>query len=145
MKEFLCIDSPEGQASEEDETDGLEIGTKDTLSFSWRALKESRLVLSSEELVGRLLTRLCFSSLLHATVVNPAYGPPNLRLALWIDQLWSIGSLAFTQLAELRHRGAFSTVSSLFAACCILCVRTRDARIRRYPNTWYQVMLPLRI
>ena len=50
VKEVLCIDSPEGQASEEDEMDGLEIGTKDTLSFSWRALKESRFDPISESL-----------------------------------------------------------------------------------------------
>lgn len=29
-----------------------------------------------------------------------------------------IGNLTFTQLANLRHRGAFTTVSSTFATCC---------------------------
>lgn len=29
-----------------------------------------------------------------------------------------IGNLTFTQLASLRHRGAFSTVSATFATCC---------------------------
>jgi hypothetical protein len=29
-----------------------------------------------------------------------------------------IGNLTFTQLVTLRHRGAFSTVSATFAACC---------------------------
>ena len=42
VKEILCIDSPEGHTPEEDEMDDLDVGAKDTLSFSWRALKESR-------------------------------------------------------------------------------------------------------
>lgn len=29
-----------------------------------------------------------------------------------------IGNLSFTQLASLRHRGAFTTVAATFAACC---------------------------
>ena len=48
VREVLCIDSPEGHSSEDDEIHGLEIGTKDTLSFSWRGLKESRSVLRSK-------------------------------------------------------------------------------------------------
>jgi hypothetical protein len=59
VKEVLCIDSPEGHASEEDELDGLDIGTKDTLSFSWRALKEARLAPSSDCLPNLLLTHFC--------------------------------------------------------------------------------------
>ena len=38
----LCFDSPEGHVLESREEDGLDVGVKDTLSFSWRALKESR-------------------------------------------------------------------------------------------------------
>lgn len=60
VKEVLCIDSPEGHISEEDEIDGLDIGTKDTLSFSWRALKEARLAPNSDSLPNSLLTRFCF-------------------------------------------------------------------------------------
>lgn len=59
VRGVLCIDSPEGRGSEEDEMDGLDIGTKEKLSFSWRALKESRLVSSPECLPNLLLTRLC--------------------------------------------------------------------------------------
>lgn len=36
----LCNDAPEGFVP--DEVDEEEIGTKDVLSYSWRALKESR-------------------------------------------------------------------------------------------------------
>ena len=41
VKPVLCIDSPEGQGDEDDEKE-LDFGVKDTLSFSWRALKEAR-------------------------------------------------------------------------------------------------------
>ncbi len=40
VRDVLCVDSPEGHVTEE--TDGLDIGDKDTLSYSWRALKEAR-------------------------------------------------------------------------------------------------------
>lgn len=59
VKEVLCIDSPEGHGFEEDEMDGLDIGTKDTLSFSWRALKEARLAPGSDCVPDLLLTRFC--------------------------------------------------------------------------------------
>ena len=42
VKQILCFDSPEGHVPEEAEEDDLDIGVKDALSFSWRALKESR-------------------------------------------------------------------------------------------------------
>lgn len=41
VKPILCIDSPEGQGDDEEVKD-IDIGIKDTLSFSWRMLKESR-------------------------------------------------------------------------------------------------------
>ena len=40
------MDSPEGYTGEDFEEDDLDIGVKDTLSFSWRALKEARCVRS---------------------------------------------------------------------------------------------------
>lgn len=42
VKDVLCIDSPEGHADTDVGNDELDIGIKDTLSFSWRALKEAR-------------------------------------------------------------------------------------------------------
>ena len=42
VKEVLCFDAPEGHESGEADDRDLDIGAKDTLSFSWRALKESR-------------------------------------------------------------------------------------------------------
>lgn len=44
VKGVLCFDSPEGYNVEEDEDGDFDVGTKDILSFSWRALKESRFV-----------------------------------------------------------------------------------------------------
>lgn len=32
----------------------------------------------------------------------------------------AVGNLSFTQLANLRHRGAFTTVAATFATCCQL-------------------------
>ena len=40
VKDILCNDFPEGHLPENE--DGLDIDTKDVLSYSWRALKESR-------------------------------------------------------------------------------------------------------
>lgn len=42
VKPVLCIDSPEGYALPDSEEEELGIGIKDTLSYSWRALKETR-------------------------------------------------------------------------------------------------------
>lgn len=40
VKPVLCIDSPEGHTDEP--IDDLAVGPKDILSYSWRALRESR-------------------------------------------------------------------------------------------------------
>ncbi len=42
VRDTLCFDAPEGHETDE-EADEVDIGTKDVLSFCWRALKESRL------------------------------------------------------------------------------------------------------
>lgn len=43
VRHTLCFDAPEGHEVDE-EADDVDIGTKDVLSFCWRALKESRLI-----------------------------------------------------------------------------------------------------
>ena len=53
------------------------------------------------------------------------------------DDYQSIGELVFEQLAELRHRGAFSTVSQTFAAWCIACRRLPGFECLLFP--FYQV------
>jgi hypothetical protein len=40
VKPVLCIDSPEGHT--DDSLDELALGPKDLLSYSWRALRETR-------------------------------------------------------------------------------------------------------
>ncbi|KAI9043885.1 THADA/TRM732 family protein [Aspergillus affinis] len=116
VKPVLCIDSPEGHSDEPAE--GLSVGPKDILSYSWRALRESSL-------------------LLHATLANSTYGPQGLS-GLTYEDYEKIGTTSFTQLAELRHRGAFSTVSQTFATCCLRCGQSGNAEISELPNRWYQ-------
>lgn len=53
-----------------------------------------------------------------------------------------VGNLTFSQLSDLRHRGAFSTVSLTFAHCCQL---TQDyggdgQQANMLLQTWYQVI-----
>jgi hypothetical protein len=52
-----------------------------------------------------------------------------------------LGRLCFTQLLELRHRGAFSTVSQTFAVFCRRCVSSNVPSIRALPEMWYQVLM----
>lgn len=49
------------------------------------------------------------------------------------------GELAFTELAELRHRGAFSTVSQTFAMCCLRCAESEVPETRALTKEWYYV------
>ena len=42
VKDVLCFDAPEGHDVSEDDFNEHDVGTKDVLSFCWRALKESR-------------------------------------------------------------------------------------------------------
>ncbi|KAJ5613334.1 hypothetical protein N7510_006528 [Penicillium lagena] len=116
VKPVLCIDSPEGHTDEPIED--LSVGPKDILSYSWRALRES-------------------SMLLHATMINQTYGPPG-GDGLQRADFEKVGRASFTQLAELRHRGAFSTVSQTFATCCERCSKSDNLSIRELPRLWYQ-------
>ncbi|KAL4864834.1 hypothetical protein BDV12DRAFT_7425 [Aspergillus spectabilis] len=116
VKPHLCIDSPEGHAAEPIED--LKVGPKDILSYSWRALRES-------------------SMLVHATLSNATYGPEG-ETGLTRDDYEKIGRSSFTQLAELRHRGAFSTVAQTFASCCQRCGQSSNTDISTLPLLWYQ-------
>lgn len=80
----------------------------------------------------------CYSLLLYATLANSTYGPQG-GSGLRKDDYESIGSSSFTQLAELRHRGAFSNVSQTFATCCLRCSQSNDPTISSLPQEWYQV------
>lgn len=79
------------------------------------------------------------SSLMLAMITNPGYSPLKPEDGLSYADFRRLGDLAFTQLAELRHRGAFSTVSQTFLACCSRCARSSDAMIASLPKHWYNV------
>ncbi|KZZ95080.1 HEAT repeat protein [Ascosphaera apis ARSEF 7405] len=119
VRDVLCVDSPEGQHDDPSEDIA---GPKDILSCSWRALRESSL-------------------LLHAILSSYTYAPPH---TLTSTDFATIGDLSFTQLAELRHRGAFSTVSQTFATCCQRCGGTSESSdTHELPRRWYARILEI--
>lgn len=145
MKDVLCFDSPEGY-EESEEGDGLDLGngTKDTLSFCWRALKESR---SANVHLDYFVLTLVSSSLMNFMVENIGHSLSDSDSGFLYEYFQKLGNLAFTQLAELRHRGAFSSVSQTFAACCRKCAQAnqssdpqvKQSPISRLPVHWYKV------
>lgn len=74
-------------------------------------------------------------------LVNKTYSPTADALGLRFEDLQRIGQLSFTELASLRHRGAFSAVAQTFAACCARCAQSRDKNIRGLVEVWYTVSL----
>lgn len=113
----LCIDSPENSTDEADEE--FVGGPKDILSYSWRALRDSSLLLRAL-LDGRVFKEQSTSS----------------PLKLYF--LEKIGSLCMDQLSNLRHRGAFSTVAQTFSVLCQRIADSKDASITSLRNTWYE-------
>ncbi|KAI5928616.1 putative death-receptor fusion protein-domain-containing protein [Camillea tinctor] len=100
VKHVLCDDSPEGHLPEEmEEVDGLD--TKDLLSYSFRAIHES-------------------SNLSRAISNNARSKREDGFLTPSRQNFEAIGRLTFNELSNLRHRGAFTTVSQTFASCCQL-------------------------
>jgi hypothetical protein len=96
VKPTLCDDAPEGHVPE-DMDDAPDISTKDILSYCWRALKEASL------LMGAMLS---------PALLAPCTSPMEFKNSMF--------ELCFTQLGELRHRGAFSTVAQTWTTCCSL-------------------------
>ncbi|KAG5924019.1 hypothetical protein E4U61_001925 [Claviceps capensis] len=98
VRDILCDDSPEGHLPQElEEMDGLD--TKDLLSYSFRAVHES-------------------SNLMRAMILTITNQGREGLITPSKEVFERIGNLTFTQLASLRHRGAFTTVSATFATCC---------------------------
>ncbi|KAF4585733.1 HEAT repeat protein [Ophiocordyceps camponoti-floridani] len=98
VRDVLCFDSPEGHLPQDlEDIEGLE--TKSLLSFSFRAVNEASNLLRTVVLTARNRGRVGF--------VAPSE-----------EVFGRIGGLAFDQLANLRHRGALTTVGLLFAAFC---------------------------
>ncbi|CAO2651647.1 Nn.00g042170.m01.CDS01 [Neocucurbitaria sp. VM-36] len=116
----LCADAPEGHVPDEME-DETSLDTKEILSYSWRGLKEA--------------------STLLRTVISKAPVGNNERSVITPELFERLGRLCFTQLLELRHRGAFSTVSQTFATFCRRCVSSDIPALRALPETWYQETL----
>ncbi|KAF4124146.1 hypothetical protein GMORB2_5862 [Geosmithia morbida] len=98
VKSILCDDSPEGHLPQElEEVDG--INTKDVLSYSFRSVHESSNLMRTVVLTIRNKD------------MEGVISPSSASFA-------KIGNLSFNQLSTLRHRGAFTTVSTTFATCC---------------------------
>lgn len=119
---LLCNDAPEGYLPE-DMDDDADRNTKDVLSYAWRALKEASLLLRTV--------------VLNLEQFHLAF--PEKRLST----MTMLGDLCFNQLAELRHRGAFSTVAQTFAVVCAECLSSTDKSIGLLTDFWYQCTLDL--
>ncbi|KAF2085259.1 hypothetical protein K490DRAFT_46993 [Saccharata proteae CBS 121410] len=118
---ILCNDAPEGHVPDDMEEEP-DLTTKDILSYSWRALKEA-------------------STLIRVVVAKAPFNLPDGTVVLETSEFEELGRLCFLQLAELRHRGAFSTVAQTFAACCLRSSRSSDPAIRQLLESWYQETL----
>ncbi|RYP32263.1 hypothetical protein DL767_005314 [Monosporascus sp. MG133] len=100
VRHILCDDSPEGHLPEElEEVEGLD--TKGLLSYSFRAIHES-------------------SNLMKTIGNNARNERAKGLLTLPRDSFERTGRLTFEELSNLRHRGAFTTVTQTFASCCQL-------------------------
>ncbi|KAI1085719.1 putative death-receptor fusion protein-domain-containing protein [Whalleya microplaca] len=100
VRHVLCDDSPEGHLPEElEEVDGLD--TKDLLSYSFRAIHES-------------------SNLMRTVANNARHDRKSGFHTTSRHNFETIGKLTFDELSNLRHRGAFTTVSQTFTSCCQL-------------------------
>ncbi|KAI1144095.1 hypothetical protein F5Y05DRAFT_363612 [Hypoxylon sp. FL0543] len=107
VRHVLCDDSPEGHLPEElEEVEGLD--TKDLLSYSFRAVHES-------------------SNLMRVIASNARKNRGPGLLAPSRRNFEAIGRLTFDELSNLRHRGAFTTVSQTFTSCCQL--------VKYFPNS----------
>ncbi|KAI0481685.1 putative death-receptor fusion protein-domain-containing protein [Xylaria cf. heliscus] len=120
VQHILCDDSPEGHLPEElQQIEGLD--TKDLLSYSFRAIHES-------------------SNLLRTIAQNARHDRKQGFLAPTRQNFEDIGSLTFDELSNLRHRGAFSTVSQTFTACCQLvqCIPAHEYNNVDLLKQWYE-------
>jgi Putative death-receptor fusion protein (DUF2428) len=139
VKDVLCNDSPEGHLPHGlDDIDSVD--TKDILSYSFRAIDESR-YLCPELIISLLLTSV-FSNLMRslATKIKYTWEDGSGIIPLQVFNL--IGELTFEQLSSLRHRGAFTTVALTFARCCQLTqtkIASDELMGSNILQRWYQV------
>ncbi|KAK5111618.1 hypothetical protein LTR85_011796 [Meristemomyces frigidus] len=126
VKPILCNDAPEGYLPEGLVEKAPDVTTKDTLSYCWRALKEASLLLGVLVSAGTKAT-------------------PNPEEVKDSQRLNDLCGLCFAQLAELRHRGAFSTVAQTWITCCTRSSGSAEDSAPRKLYAWYdRVLLILR-
>ena len=120
-----------------EEAEGLD--TKDLLSYSFRAVQESRFVFSL--LGSSISTNTQASNLLQTIVSTLKFSRCTGALKPSSQTVRHIGNLSFLQLSELRHRGAFTTVSQTFATCCQSVKYLIDADVWGHAllEWWYRV------
>ncbi|KAK9334172.1 putative death-receptor fusion protein-domain-containing protein [Lipomyces starkeyi] len=123
VEKILCHDSPEGNLPEELEEQYLasleeEYGpaTQLILSYAWRAIGESSALLTV------LLSRI-----------------PDDESKLLDDKVVTdLGNLLLSELATIRHRGAFSSVYPTFVACCTRCNLSTSNKLIGLPGKWLE-------
>ena len=120
VRNILSADAPEGHVPEDMEEE-ISLDTKEILSYSWRGLKEA-------------------STLLRVIATRAPIGNENQDM-ITSSHFEELGRLCFTQLIELRHRGAFSAVAQTFASFCRRCYSVNDESLRQLPEKWYQETL----
>lgn len=88
-----------------------------------------------------VVTANIISTLMHAVLQSSTASSKSASVprVFTHDYYRQYGDLAFTELAELRHRGAFSTVSQTFTMCCLRCAESEDPETRALPKAWYKV------
>lgn len=131
VKDILCHDSPEGNMPKEFEANydpELEAkygpANQIILSYSWRAIKESTTMLKV------LLDRVPRKG-----QKGPGKTPTVIESDIFENKVVvSIGNLLLTQLATVRHRGAFSSIYPTFVSCCKRCNLTNG--LEHQPEEW---------
>ncbi|UKZ80740.1 hypothetical protein TrVFT333_008504 [Trichoderma virens FT-333] len=96
-----------------------------SLCFTWQAVSEKKLSKSEAESASALQDRMidCCERVWKAVRDVLCDDSPEGHLPEEMEDteaFETIGNLAFEQLANLRHRGAFTTVAATFATCCQL-------------------------
>ena len=84
-----------------------------------------------------------FESILLRAMISRAPIGANLDSLISHESFETLGKLCFTQLVDLRHRGAFSTVAQTFAAFCRRCFSVDDEMLTILPGKWYQVFFQI--
>jgi len=107
----LCFQSPEGHVPSDMDEEDEDMDAQTVMSYSWRAVKES------SGLLGLVLGGAPLS-------------------AMNSSDLERGGKLLQQQLADIRHRGAFSAVAPSFAALCTRCFNINDTVLEGLPRTW---------